>query len=241
MSTLLFGYNQFLCAETLFTNAAFSLELFENINGLIEGVVLYDTVMLLGTYSVDGSTWYSALEEAGAISILSEAALVEHINRADVQKAFGRHFATAFGPNAICPLDPLEILKERGVVNPFHQSILKEAPRKVLEGSVDGSYNRAILQTWLATHVLGTHTLGKHFAYFARALLYCAVAECNGWDYSPDVLRSPIAALTFGSRPFPVPKAMYSALSSALKSDVEALAALGMPVAVQGRRIKIWT
>ncbi len=75
MSTLLLGYNQFLCAEALLRGSHFSLSLFEELNRLIESVVLYDRVMLLGDYATDRLTSYSILEEAGAISQLTDESL----------------------------------------------------------------------------------------------------------------------------------------------------------------------
>jgi hypothetical protein len=49
---------------------------------------------------------------------------------------------------------------------------------------------------------------------------------------SQRLLGLPLAALAFRAKSRPVPKALYDALTKALESEVEALAALGLPVTV---------
>ncbi|GAF76036.1 unnamed protein product, partial [marine sediment metagenome] len=85
---------------------------------------------------------------------------------------------------------------------------------------------------WIGENILRTRDRGGHFYYLARAILYATLAEQCGMDYAPDVLRLPMAALTFSSQTRALPKALYDALVGKIHSEVDALTLLGMPVAV---------
>jgi hypothetical protein len=66
----------------------------------------------------------------------------------------------------------------------------------------------------------------------ARAVVYSAAAQTAGMDYAPDVLRLPIGALAFRQTTHALSKVLYDAVVEKVHSEVEALALLGMPVAL---------
>lgn len=70
---IIIGYNQFLCAEHLVQNERFDLSLFEELNRLIESVVLYDQIVLLGEYRLPSG----ALTDA-RLSVESSGSRVTH-------------------------------------------------------------------------------------------------------------------------------------------------------------------
>ena len=85
---------------------------------------------------------------------------------------------------------------------------------------------------WLQQQIFETRDKGGHFYYFARTLVYSAVAEVLGIDYSPDFLRIPVASLAFTRKPPNITKQLYDTLSEKLESEIETLTILGAPVAI---------
>src|SRR5438046_6966373 len=71
-SRLLLGYNQFLCAGALASGEPFSLSLFEDLNKLIESVVLYDRIVLLGDYELPSGVFATPLREDGILETLPD-------------------------------------------------------------------------------------------------------------------------------------------------------------------------
>ena len=62
---IIFGYNQLLAAASLTEGGEFNLFVFEDFNKLVEAVVLYDRVVLLGDYDFPSSNIYDELTKKG--------------------------------------------------------------------------------------------------------------------------------------------------------------------------------
>ena len=85
---------------------------------------------------------------------------------------------------------------------------------------------------WLYQVLFQTREQGGHFYYFARSLVYAAVAESQEMDYAPDFLRSPITALAFSQKPQTISKQLYDAIHAKFHEEIEALQLIGMPLTV---------
>jgi hypothetical protein len=103
---------------------------------------------------------------------------------------------------------------------------------QVLNLGSDKESDVSHLTRWLTTNVYETRNRGGHFYYMARAVVYSAAAQTAGMDYAPDVLRLPIGALAFRQTTHALSKVLYDAVVEKVHSEVEALALLGMPVAL---------
>src|SRR5262245_32927891 len=123
MTQLLFGYNQFLCGESVL-RGEFSLSLFEDFNRIVEGCVLYDRLVLIGDYDLSGSLLYQQLHNAGLLDTLADAQLRQLTSAPDVQ-AFvrdGLEHALGLSPEEASATDPLALLEARVSPNAHDQA-----------------------------------------------------------------------------------------------------------------------
>lgn len=232
MSQLLFGYNQFLCGESVL-RGAFNLSLFEDFNRLVEGCVLYDKVVLIGDYDLSGSTLYKRLRSAGVVDVLREASLREFTSARDVRVLVRDGLEQALGLTSeeASAIDPLALLEARVSPNALDRITYTQMADNVARAGAT-RVDVGELRTWNRDNIFSSRQEGNCFTYFGRALVYAAVAEIRGMDYSPDLLRLPIAALAFRSSYRSVTHALYEEMSRRFKSEIEALEMLGMPVAI---------
>jgi hypothetical protein len=233
MAKLLFGYNQLFCAESVL-NGEWSLSLFEDLNRLIEGVVLYDEIVLLGAHDASRSNIYSTLKHEGVITEWLDDDLLRVVARPETQERFRSNVVYAFGISnaAANQLPPSTILTHRIPATPADQEAYTTLARSVGGFQTAEGYDLSGLREWLRVHIVQSHEHAASFNYFTRSLLYSAIADTADLDYAPDFLRLPIAAAAFSAPHKPVTKALYDALRSRLESEVEALTALGMPAAM---------
>jgi hypothetical protein len=233
-SQILLGYNQFLCAESLVAGEKFSLSLFEDLNKIIEAVVLYDRIVLIGDYSLTSSIFAAPLEKAGALKKLSDANFQNVFADKSARSHFSLSMANVFGPQVLDIEDaqPEELIKLR--ISPSSRDMLKYRDffLETIECGKAEHFERDRLTNWVAQNIFEQRKCSNLFYYLARAVLYSTFAERFEMDYAPDVLRFPIAALTFSRGTTPLPKTLYDALCKKVHSEIEALVLLGMPVAV---------
>lgn len=233
MNQLLLGYNQFLCGESVL-RGEFNLSLFEDFNRLVEGCVLYDQLVLMGDYDLSGSTLYQQLHSAGVLDILGEAALRELTSRPDARVLVcdGLEHALGLTAEEASATDPVALLEARVSPNAQDRATYSRMADNVARAGAANAVDVGELRRWNRDNIFSTRHEGGCFTYFGRALVYAAVAETSGMDYSPDLLRLPIAALAFRRSYRSVPRALYEEVSRRFESEIEALALLGMPVAV---------
>lgn len=234
-SQILVGYNQFLCAESLAAGDRFSLSLFEDLNRLVESVVLYDQIVLLGAYSLPSGILATPLREAGILKTMTDADVRSAIADEGAQDRFLSSMVDVFGSEVLDleEAQPDQLIERRIPPNAFDQSCIELYVNQTIEcGRHDGLFERERFKAWIAQNVFSQRERGGHFYYFARAILYGTVAERSGMDYAPDLLRLPIAALGFSKGTKTIPRALYDALVDKIHSEVAALAVLGMPLAV---------
>ena len=98
-NSLLLGYNQFLCAEQLAEGGPFTLSLFEDLNRLVESVVLYDKVLLLGDYDLPSGLFATPLKKAGVLEMLPTNHIRTIISRDVARARFRSCLVDAFGEN----------------------------------------------------------------------------------------------------------------------------------------------
>jgi hypothetical protein len=233
MPKLLMGYNQFLCAESVL-DGQWSLSLFEDLNRLIEGVVLYDEIVLLGAYNVASSDVYRTLSREGVLKELPADAVQQLVAVPATAERFRRSLVHAYGisDGDAFNISPHVVLGSR-IPPMFSDQLAYESLANVVSRQrTNDGYNVAGLRDWLRANIVEGPENVASFNYFSRGLLYSAIADTSSFDYAPDFLRLPIAAVAFTAGHKPVTKALYDALSAKLESEVEALTALGMPAAL---------
>lgn len=234
-SQILVGYNQFLCAEGLAAGGRFSLSLLEDLNTLIESVVLYDQIVLLGDYSLPSGVFATPFRKAGILKTMTDADVRSVIADETAQNHFLSSMVDVFG-SGVLDLDeaqPDQLIERRFTPNSLDHSSINLLFNQTIECSKHGSlFERERFKDWIAQNIFEQRERGGHFYYLARAILYGTVAERSGMDYAPDILRLPIAALRFSKGTKAIPRALYDALVDRVHSEVDALAVLGMPVAV---------
>ncbi len=71
-------------------NERFDLSLFEELNRLIESVVLYDRIVLLGEYPLPSGPLIDAFSKAGVLQRLTEEDLRQLVLRPETQERFGK-------------------------------------------------------------------------------------------------------------------------------------------------------
>jgi hypothetical protein len=234
MSRLLIGYNQLLCAEALM-DGQWSLGLFEDLNRLIESIVLYDHVVLLGDYEPAATGVFEVLSRENILVPLKRDAVASLLSNPATCRQYEKHLNSAFGVNASdnAGLSIDVVFESRISPSTADRHAYGRMVDVVSTTTRRGDDDVAPLRTWFTNLIRDNSTdCRASIAYFARGLVHTAIAETDGMDYAPDYLRLPVAALAFSASPKPVSKALYDALSQRLESEVEALAALGMPVAL---------
>ncbi|MCP5105065.1 MAG: hypothetical protein GY950_16880 [bacterium] len=231
---ILVGYNQFLCAESLASGSQFGLSLFEDLNKLIEAVVLYDKVVLLGDYSLPSGLLATPLKKAGILQTMPNAEMRNIITQTSTQSRFRAYMIDVFGKDVayVENATPGKLLDLRISPNIYDQISYNNLFEQTINCCSTGGYERQRFTHWINENILCTRDKGGHFYYLARAVLYATIAEQCGMDYAPDVLRLPMAALTFSSQTRALPKALYDGLVDKIHSEVESLTLLGMPIAV---------
>jgi hypothetical protein len=234
MSRLLLGYNQLLCAEALI-DGHWSLERFEDLNRLVESVVLYDEVVLLGDTDPVGIAIFSTLARENILRPITDKEVESIIRKPSTRSLYSRYLEAAFGvterESGALALDVARTSR----INPTDADRAAYARLAHVVSSLSLSDTGDIerLRKWF--HSLLGESYDAHkasVAYFARGLIHSAIADVEAMDYAPDYLRMPAAALAFSGSAKPVSKALYDALSIRLESEVQALAALGMPAAL---------
>lgn len=231
---ILVGYNQFLCAESLASGGQFNLSLFEDLNKLIEAVVLYDKIVLLGDYSLPSGVLATPLEKEGILQTMPDSEMRTMVEQNSTQSRFRAYMLDVFGKDVTYADDatPSKLLDLRISPNIFDQISYNNLFEQTIGCSSTIGFERQRFTQWIRENILCTRDKGGHFYYLARAILYATLAEQCGMDYAPDVLRLPMAALTFSSQTRALPKALYDALVDKIHSEVESLTLLGMPIAV---------
>lgn len=233
-SRILIGYNQFLNGESVASRATFNLSSFEDFNKLIEAVILYDRVVLLGDYALPDGPISRVMKNEQIVDTLTDVALRDIIARPEVTRTFTESIRYAFGEEAVNAEDaqPSNLISNRISPNWFDQFSYNALYEEVVEFGRRDHASIDALRVWLKDHIYATRVNGGHFSYIARSLVYSAVADHAGMDYAPDFLRLPLAAMSFGKCNEAVPKKLYDALCEKLESEIEALVLLGMPVAI---------
>lgn len=233
-SKILIGYNQFLNGESVATRRSFNLSSFEDFNKLVEAVMLYDRIVLLGDYALRDGPISSVLKKEGVIDTLSAGNLRDLTDRSEVKSTFNKSLRYIFGESALEAEEaqPASLLSNRISPNMFSQRCYNALAERVAEFGKKENASIDDLRVWFKEHIFDTRAEGGHFAYLARSLVYSAVADHEGIDYAPDFLRLPLSAMAFGKTSESIPKKLYDALSKRLESEVEALVLLGMPVAI---------
>ena len=231
---IIFGYNQLLAAASLTEGGEFNLFAFEDFNKLVEAVVLYDKVVLLGDYDFPSSNIYDELNKEGIFENLSDIELRTYLNAPQAQTHFQDVMGYIFGKESLRVPDvrPEVLLDSRISPNAFDQMALNTMALQTIRLHNRGKFNTDVFTDWLNKNIFQTRNLGGHFYYFARSLLYSVVAESANMDYAPDSLRLPIVALAFNKRTSPPSKQLYDVLVQRMQSEIEALVLLGMPVAL---------
>jgi len=210
-SRLLLGYNQFLAAESLASGAAFSLSLFEELNKLIESVVLYDRVVLLGDYELPSGVFATPLREAGILKTLPDEQLRLLLRSADIRSQYFSTMQDVFGDASIggTDINPETILDNRISPNIADKISYSRLFDQTISCGSSSEFARASLTKWIADNIYSRRSEGGHFYYLARAVLYSSVADAGGMDYAPDLLRLPVAALAFTHGTRSLPKRLY--------------------------------
>ena len=231
---ILIGYNQFLCAEGLASGAAFNLNVFEDFNKFIEAVILYDRIIVLGEYSLPSGLLASPLEKAGILKTITNKEIEDFFQKKTSQDQFYSTMADVFGPKVSGAEDaqPKQLLNLRISPNTFDSYSYNNLFNQTIECAKEQNFERSKFCNWISKNIFETRTKGGHFYYMARSILYSTYAESNRIDYAPDLLRLPIAALSFSRDVKPLPKALYDALVKKVKTEIDALIVLGMPVSV---------
>lgn len=229
------GYNQMLTAIHVAEHHGFNLMLFEDLNRYIEAAVLYDKIVLVGEYRVPSSSITDGLKQEGVFENVSQDTFEKLADTSDdVQQTFARSYESVFGQPVLAGLETSlgELTRLRISPNSFDQSVLNELIPKTIQFNYPKGFDVAAFQNWLARDVAETRDFGGHFYYFARALVYSAVAEALDMDYAPDMLRTPLAAMSFSYRQRAVSHQLYDAMYGQFKRDLDSLVALGMPLPV---------
>lgn len=231
---ILFGYNQLLNAISIVEGNYFNLSAFEDFNRFIEAIVLYDKVVLLGDYSLPSSEFYSELSKEDIFERLSGQQLQTLIKKPQTQQYFKESMQQAFGEAALISKEAqaeslLELRISPSILDTLSYNSLFA---QVIRCNTRESFDLKNFTLWLNKRIFQKRSIGGHFYYIARALVYSAIAETSGMDYAPDFLRLPIAALAFARNNQPIPKILYDAVVEKLQSEIESLAFLGMPVTI---------
>ena len=231
---IIFGYNQLLAAASLTEGGKFNLSTFEDFNKLVEAVVLYDRVVLLGDYNLPSNNVYNELNKEGVFEKLSNTELRAYVNTPQAQAHFQDTLEYIFGAESLTAPEakPEILLNSRISPNALDQMAFNTMAAQTVQLHSKGKFNTNVFTNWLNENVFQTRNLGGHFYYIARSLLYSVVAESANMDYAPDFLRLPVAALAFSKRTSPPSKKLYDALAQRMESEIESLALLGMPVAI---------
>jgi hypothetical protein len=230
---ILVGYNQFLCAESLIEEGQFSLSLFEDLNKLIESIVLYDEIILLGDYDLPSGALADPLDRAGVMRRISDDEIKKIMSDGNASNRFEKSMSDIFGLSVMEAEDAKadKLIDLRISPNTFDQNSY-QALFSITTQLSEANNPRQVLSEFLDKKIFQTRHMGGHFYYIARSVLYSTLAETKGWDYAPDLLRLPVAALTFSQVGHKLPVALYDALKEKVESEVEALMLLGMPVSV---------
>ncbi|ASQ91114.1 hypothetical protein CHL67_09475 [Prosthecochloris sp. GSB1] len=207
-SRILIGYNQFLNGESIASRESFNLSSFEDFNRLVEAVILYDRVVLLGDYALPDGPISSALRKEEIVDILTDADLRDIVTREGVQRKFAESVRYAFGDEAVDADDAQAstLLSNRISPNWFDQYSYKSLYEEVVAFGRNQSASVDTVRTWLKNRIFATREQGGHFSYIARSLVYSAVADESGMDYAPDFLRLPLAAMSFGRSSEAIPR-----------------------------------
>ncbi len=231
---IIFGYNQLLNAASLTESGWFNLSAFEDFNKLVESVVLYDKVVLLGDYDLPSNNVYNELKKEDIFEKLSDNKLKEYINTPKAQAYFKDSIQSIFGADSLSTADasPEVLLNSRISPNMHDRMSFTEMTTQTVQLHNKDTFNTPVFTGWLRENVFKTRNLGGHFSYIARSLVYSAVAESANMDYAPDFLRLPVAALAFSKRTSPASRLLYDALVQKMQSEIESLALLGMPIAI---------
>lgn len=231
---VIFGYNQLLGIDALIQYNRFSLSTFEDFNRLIEAIVLYDKVLFLGEYDISWSPFYSALNKESIFETLTDKKITQIIKNPTTTQIFEDTKQYIFGRDSIDKKDTdiESLLNLRIAPNEFDQLSYNTMVLKVLENNIKGNFDVQSMLTWISENIFKTKDEGGNFYYFARSLVYSSIAESTGLDYAPDFLRMPFAALSFAKINRPIHKVLYDALVDRMKSEIETLSLLGMPVSI---------
>lgn len=233
-SRLLIGYNQFLCAEALASGSEFSLALFEDLNKLIESVILYDHVVLLGDYELPSGIFVTPLKQAGILETFSNEKLRLRLQDEQTRSQFFSTMSDIFGPAVIKGTDiqPETILDNRISPNVADSLSYSRLFAQTISCGSSLEFNREGLTDWISENIYLRRHQGGHFYFLARAVLYSSIAAAAEMDYAPDLIRLPLAALAFTHEARSLPKRLYDAVIEKVQSEVEALILLGMPISV---------
>jgi hypothetical protein len=233
-SKVLLGYNQFLCAESLIAGGRFSFSLFEDLSKLIEAAVLYDHIILIGDYSLPSGILAAPLERANILSTMTDADVLRGIASEAARESFVSSMVDVFGASVAQADDaqPEQLINLRISPNHLDNLSYNNLFEQTVKCAGNTQFERLGFTNWISKNIFENRNNGGSFYYLARAILYSTFAEFSSIDYVPDLLRMPIAALTFSRGIKPLPKVLYDALVEKVHSEVDALILLGMPVSV---------
>ena len=232
-SSLIIGYNHLIATEALITKSEFSLPMFEDFNTLVEGVVLFDKLIILGEHGDQpADTVFSALQQTGVLEQIEESQLRIMFKNVNFQNKFFANLQNCF----LCNQDEIRDLDVMTVVNQricptdmdrlFYLKLFSFCV--ALGGYAEVSIER--MTRWLRREAFDTRSESACFWFLARALVYDAVAEIMGTSFMPDFPRMSVTALASAKSVKPISKGIYDELVKLFRSEVEALALLGMPV-----------
>ena len=235
---ILLGYNQFLCAEGLASGGQFSLSLFEDLNKFIESVVLYDKVVLLGDYFLPSGVFAQPLQQEGILDTITDNEIRSIMLNEDAKKQFQISMENIFGPASLDADDaqPERLIELRIPPNAFDSNSYNNFFNQTVEYAKSKGFEKDRFTKWIAENIFETRSKGGHFYYFARSIVYSTYAEIVGLDYAPDLLRLPIAALSFLRRTTPLSKILYDTIVEKIQSEIDALTLLG-----QWHSLKLFT
>lgn len=231
-SRVLIGYNQILTALQVAEHNQFSLSLFEDFNRLVEAVVLYDKVVFLGDYEFPHSGFLSTLQQSGVFDFITYDKAIELIDSSEsAQIEFERSMQHVYGSHSL----------ERGDLSAYNLIALRYPPseygklftetyyEQVIAHHRSGGFDVEGFKSWNSRLAAPSQTLDTNIHYFARSLVYGAIANSQGMDYSPDMLRTPLAALALNSQSRFLSKQIYDAMLDEFKGETQQLMAIGMP------------
>lgn len=230
-NNIIFGYNQLLTSAAVAEHDYFNLSTFEDFNRLVEGIVLYDKVLLLGDYDLPSSYLFSELKNEKIFETVSDAEIRDLLKETETRSNYNQKLSLIFGDQALEASDtnPDELLNLRISPNPYDRNAMDWFLEQVVILDESNNLSQKTFRDQVAKKLFLSRNEGGHFYYFARSLVYSSVADKLSMDYMPDYIRMPLASMAFRLDKPKISTQLYNSMSQKFKLEVEGLSLLGMP------------